>query len=460
MTKNDIRNEAEKEIIKFEVKHSNGIYAINLTAILQNKNDEVANYNLEISNEEIKSYEDIKASDVAKTADIKGFRKGKVPVSYIKSKYEASIKKEALEEIIDKSIRKLFEHKKLKAAVDPKIEIQPATEDKFLFSIEVELYPEIIIPEFSTIKVETPIFEITQEDVNKALEEIGKANRDFSEVDHESKAKLDDKVIIDYVGKIDGKEFEGGAAKDHSLVLGSKNFIDNFEEQLVGSKKNDQVIVKVTFPEEYHAKDLAGKKAEFTVTVKEVLASTAQTNDSLAVKLGFENFVQFEEKLKEQLAKDHKKIADTKTRKDLFDQLCDKCEFIAPKTMAKSEFDIIWAEAQKNNEFDSEKSEEENKVEYQKLAERRVKLGMLVAELGKINQVKIENSELEKAVLERARMYPGYERQVFEFYQKNPNAIQELKGPILEDKVVSKILESVSKTEKKYSLTEIRELLI
>jgi trigger factor len=146
-------------------------------------------------------------------------------------------------------------------------------------------------------------------------------------------------------------------------------------------------------------------------------------------------------------------------RKDLFDQLCDICMFPAPKTMVKSEFDIIWAEAQKNNEFDSKKSDEENKQEYQKLAERRVKLGMLVAEFGRINQIKIENSELEKAVLERARMYPGYERQVFEFYQKNPKAIGELKGPILEDKVVSKILEDVTKVQKKYSLTEIRELL-
>ena len=263
-------------------------------------------------------------------------------------------------------------------------------------------------------------------------------------------AKNGDAVIIDFVGKKDGVPFPGGTGTGTQLVLGSNQFIPGFEEKLVGVKAGDKRDLDLTFPKEYHSKDLAGKATVFEVTVQEVREATAgKQDDSFAKQIGFETIDKLKDALKRQFEDDYSGLTRTRMKKDLFDALDETLTFEIPESMVEGEFSAIWEQFQKSPEFaEKKKSEAELKKEYQRMAERRVRLGILLASIGEKQKIEVDQGELRQAVIEQARQYPGQERQVIDFYQKNPQMAESLRGPILEEKVVDYLLNNVTKKTK------------
>jgi trigger factor len=287
---------------------------------------------------------------------------------------------------------------------------------------------------------------------------LKQSQKAFEPIKKSRAAKKGDAVSIDFVGKIDGEPFEGGAANDFQLELGSGQFIPGFEEQLEGVKKKDEVVVKVSFPDEYGAKELAGKEAEFDVTVKDVLeAKEPEVNDEFAKKLGMESVDKLNEAIKEQIAQDFDMISRTKLKKDIFDAMDVEYKFEVPESMVEMEFKSIQESAENTEEAKNadEKEKKEQEKEFKELAERRVRLGVILADIGKKNAITVSEDELRKSVFEQARNYPGQEQKVIEFYQQNKEALDRLKGPILEDKVVDFVLDKVKLTEKKVTTEEL-----
>jgi len=356
-------------------------------------------------------------------------------------------------------------HKKnLSSATRPSVEILSFDEKSLKYNIGFEIFPEITMPDFSKINLEQPTFKISEDEIKQNLDLIANSNKSFEPTPKTHKAKIGDTVVIDFEGKIEGKLFEGGAAKDFRLELGKKAFIDTFEDQLVGTKSGDSKDVKVTFPQDYHAKDFAGKPAIFSVTVKEVLkAAAAKIDDDFAKKLGLEDLKDLKEKVKANIELEYNKLTQTKIRKELFDKLDEICKFDLPPTSLKEEFDQLWKKVQEMKKTDPsllKKKESELHKEYELLASRRVKLGLLLAEIGKQNKFEIKNEDIQNAVLEQARSYPGQEQMILEYYKKNPGAVNGLKGPILEEKAVKYILSQVKFKEKLYSTEKLKESAI
>jgi trigger factor len=395
---------------------------------------------------------------IGKDVKVQGFRPGKVPTALIKKRYNDTIMHNALEGLVQQNSQKLIQDKKLRPALKPNIEVINFKENEDLeFKISLEVFPDITMPDFKSIKVEKIVCDLNEQDVTEALEKIAKSNKQFEKSD-KAKAENGDAVNIDYEGKIDGIAFAGGTSKNHQLELGSKQFIDTFEDQLIGTKVGDKVLVKVNFPENYSSKDLSGKAAEFDVTVNEILtASDKPADNEFAKKFGLADLAELKSKIKEQLVKDAETASKAKTRKELFDKLEQICNFEIPQGMVDLEFDNLWqkaAELKKMNPDYSKKSEEELKEVYTKMAKRRVLLGILLAEVARNNEVIVNQDELRQAIYNQARNYPGQEHAVLDYYRNNQQAIEYLKGPILEDKAVDLILNDVQISERPIPLKD------
>jgi trigger factor len=328
--------------------------------------------------------------------------------------------------------------------------------------MDIDVMPEFTPADIANLEISRPVADVSDEQINEALGRIAEQNTQFEPRAKTAKAKDGDAVVIDFVGKVDGVAFEGGTAEQQSVVLGANRFIPGFEEQLVGVKTGEEKDLNVTFPEDYPSADLAGKAAVFEVKVQEVRApKTPELDDDFAKGLGLEDFEQLKGLVKDQLKAEHDTASRSKAKRDLLDKLDDAHSFDLPPNMVEQEFAQIWQQLQTEmdagrvSDEDKAKSEDELKEEYRKISERRVRLGLVLAEIGRIADVRITEQEVNQALIAEARQYPGQERQVVEFFQKNPNAMAQLRAPIYEDKVVDHILATAKLTDETVSREEL-----
>ncbi|CUH59617.1 trigger factor [Thalassobacter stenotrophicus] len=393
--------------------------------------------------------------------EMKGFRKGKVPMALLKKQFGQRLLGEAMQETIDGAMSKHFEESGDRPAMQPEVKMTNEDwkeGDDVEVSLSYEALPTIPEVDFSPVSIEKLVVKPADADIQDALDNLAKSAQNFDAKD--GKSEDGDQVVIDFLGKVDGEAFEGGAAEDYPLVLGSNSFIPGFEEQLVGAAAGDAVEVNVKFPDEYGAEHLAGKDAVFECTVKEVKApATAELNDELAQQFGAESLDALKEQIVDRLGQEYAGAARAVLKRGLLDQLDDLVSFELPPMLVSAEAGQIahqlWHE--ENPEVQGHDHPEiEPTEEHTKLAERRVRLGLLLAELGQKNEIEVSDSEMTQAIMNQARQYPGQEREFFEFIQKNAQAQQQLRAPLFEDKVVDYILELATVTEKEVTKDELQ----
>jgi len=396
---------------------------------------------------------------------INGFRPGKVPVGHLRKVYGRSVMADVLQNAVNEANRKIVEDNNLKLAHEPQIqfpesqeEVEKAMEAKgdLAFTVALEVLPVFELADLSDVTVKKRVADVTDAEITESLERMAKQNRSFEP--KEGAAVDGDRVVVDFVGRIDGTEFEGGKGEDIRVELGSNTFIPGFEDQLLGLKAGDTKLVKVTFPVNYMAAHLAGKDAEFDVTVKEIEApGELKIDDEMAKGFGMDSLDKLKDAIRDAIKRDFDAQSRRKVKKDLLDSLDAKYSFELPPTLVEQEFAAVWSQVvgdmkSNNRTFEDESTtEDEAKAEYRKIAERRVRLGLVLAQIGEKTDIKISDDEVTQALIERVRQYPGQERQVWEFYQKNPQALAEIRAPLFEEKVVDQILSQVKVDEETVS---------
>ena len=405
-----------------------------------------------------------KLKEAQPEVEMKGFRKGKVPLPLLKKQFGQRVMGEAMQEAVDGAMSQHFEDSGERPSAEPSVKM--VNEDwKEGDDVEIEMSYEALpeIPEVDLSKVKLDKLNVKAEDadVDEALGNLAENAQDFKDRRKGSKAKDGDQVVMDFVGKVDGEAFEGGSAEDYPLVLGSNSFIPGFEEQLVGVKAGEEKDVTVTFPEEYQAEHLAGKEAVFGCTIKEVKEPVAaEINDELAQKFGAEDLEALKAQVRERLEAEYAGAARAVMKRSLLDELDKVVSFELPPTMVEMEAKQIahqlWHE--ENPDVQGHDHEEiEATKEHTELAERRVRLGLLLAEFGRKAEVEVTDAEMTQAVMEQARQYPGQERQFFEFVQNNPGMQQQLRAPIFEDKVIDHLFEQTKLTDKEISKDDLQK---
>jgi trigger factor len=392
-------------------------------------------------------------------ARINGFRPGKVPVAHLRRLYGRSVMADVLQNAVNEANQKIVTDNGLKLAFEPQIkfpenkdEIEAAMEAKgdLAFTVALEVLPKIELADLSDVALTKPVAEVPDSDVDAALERMAAQNRTFASKGEKAKAEKGDRLIISFVGTLEGKPFEGGTGEGISLDLGAGQFIPGFEEQLENAKVGETRTVNVTFPENYTATHLAGKPAEFEVTVTEVQApEPVKIDEELAKSFGMESLDALKAAIRDQIGRDFGAQSRRKLKKSLLDALDAKYSFELPPTLVEQEFASVWSqveadmkEAKKSFE-DEDTTEDAARADYRKIAERRVRLGLVLAEIGEQAKVQISDDEVTQALVERARQFPGQEKQVWEFYRKNPQALAEIRAPIFEEKVVDHLLGQV-----------------
>ena len=398
--------------------------------------------------------------ELARTVRMPGFRPGKVPVSLLRKKYGPSVMGEVLERAVNNSSARIMSEKELRPADKPQIEVTNFEEGADLeFTMAVELLPEVEKLDFSKIKLERLVVEADDGEVDKTLERMAGAYKTSEPVAAKRKAKPGDIVIIDFVGRVDGEEFTGGKADGYSLELGSGSFIPGFEDQLVGAGAGDKMDVKVSFPDDYGAAELAGKEAVFKVDVKELHeARPAAIDDALAEKMGANNLDELKRNIRQEHEREFKELSRLRLKRALLDHLADAYDFGIPEGLLESEFDAIWSRYQERREAGEEeaekgKSDDELKSEFHAIAERRVRLGIVLAHVGRENNIQVSQEETNRAI--QASADPGQEQAVMDYFRDNTQALEAIRAPIFEDKVVDFIIEMASVTDKLVFLDEM-----
>ena len=390
-----------------------------------------------------------KLEDMKGQVNLKGFRPGKVPVSHLRKTFGKSMMGEILQETVAEVSQKAVEERSLRPAMSPSIKFEGEVEkvldgkEDLVFTMGVDLMPEFALADATQITLVRPVAEVTDDMIMESLKRLAGQQRTYQPKDAGATAQDGDQLLIDFVGKIDGVAFEGGTAENAELVLGSGAFIPGFEDQLKGAKAGDSRQVAVTFPAEYPAEKLAGKAAVFDVQVKEVRSgSDAEVDDTLATKLGLDSLDRLKDAARAQLVNEYANASRAHLKRALLDALDERHNFDLPSGMVEAEFAQIWRQVEQDlksgniAEEDKDKSEDELKAEFRKIAERRVRLGLVLSEFGRGNNVQVTQEELNRAVVAQARQYPGQEHRIFAFYRKNPDALAQLRAPIFEDKVV------------------------
>ena len=400
---------------------------------------------------------------IQKEAKIQGFRPGKAPLELIRQKYEAAVKGEVLDDLVNEEVAKELKSKDLRPAMRPNVKMDKFEEGKDIaLTVEFEALPKIKVASFDKIKIERMTALAGDQEVKESLDRLAATKKTTEPITEKRATKRGDVVVIDFVGTIDGQEFKGGSGKGYYLDLGSNTFIPGFEDQLVGKNVGDVIDVKVTFPEDYHAKELAGKKALFKTTINELRAwKGPDVDDEFAKKFGLENLDKLKEALKAELDKEYARVARLHAKRALLDALAESYDFNVPQGMVDAEFKGIWSQyeqAKKNNRLDEEdkgKSEDVLKKEYQAIAERRVRLGLLLAQIAEDNKVQVQKEDMENAIMTEARRYPGQEAKVFEYYAKNPQAMEALRAPVFEEKIVDFLLGKVIVKDKPVTVADL-----
>ena len=405
---------------------------------------------------------DAKIQQVAKTAKMPGFRAGKAPFAMLKKKYHDSVIGEVIEDAVREGTAEVISQNKLRPATQPDVKITSFSDGKDLeFDVSLENLPEIKLGDFSKINLDKYMAEVPEEEVEKALKYISEANRE-TVVAEGKKAAKGDVVMIDFVGSIDGEEFKGGKGSNYPLELGSGSFIPGFEDQLIGAEAGSHVDVKVKFPENYHAKDLAGKDAVFAVDVKEVREKkTVELNDEFAKSVGAESLEKLKEDIRNRIKSDYENASRMKIKRQLLDALDNEYDFESPASLVDAEYKAIvdqYEQAKKYNQLDaSEKNKPEAELleEYKNIALRRVKLGLLLSEVGQDAKISIKPEDINEAIMKEAKKYPGQEKMVLDYYLKNKAAVDGLKAPIFEEKIVDYIIGKANVADKIVSVEEL-----
>ncbi|HEX3755811.1 MAG TPA: trigger factor [Rhizomicrobium sp.] len=394
--------------------------------------------------------------------NLKGFRPGKAPISFLKKQFGKSLMGEIVEQAVNEGSQKAIADNALKPALQPKVEplgdVNQVVDGKadLTFTVTVDLMPDFVTADPAGLQIERLAADITDADMDEALERLAASTRSYAPRGEDEPALKDDMLVIDFVGSVDGVEFEGGKGNDFNLTLGSGQFIPGFEDQLAGAKAGETRDVKVQFPAEYHAAELAGKDAVFVVTIKAVKAPEAVAiDDELAKKLGLPDLATLKDRVRDQLKTDYAAAGRMHLKRRILDALDVAHSFPLPPAMVEAEFANIWAQVEQELKregktfADEGKTEEELKAEYQAIAERRVRLGLVLGKIGEQNGISIANDEVQRAIMTRARQFPGQEQKVFQFYASNPQAQAEIRAPLFEDKVVDFIAELAQVNERK-----------
>jgi trigger factor len=402
---------------------------------------------------------------------LRGFRPGKVPMAHLRKIYGKAVMAETIEALIRELNAKVVTDHGLKLAMEPKVTIpnEETEVEKVIggqsdlaYTLAVEVLPKIELADFKGIKLERPVAEVTDVQVSEALDRIAEQNRPFTARGEGGKVEKGDRVVIDFTGTLEGVPFEGGTGGDVGVNVGSGTFIPGFEDQLIGMAAGETRQVKVTFPSNYTNAQLAGKDAEFKVTAKTVEAPTAVTvDDAFAKQLGLESLDKLKEAVKARVQQEHAGLSRQRVKRQLLDKLDEMHKFALPPTLAEEEFKNVWnavdsdLKAQGRSFEDEGTTEEKAREEYRGIAERRVRLGLVLAEIGERNKIAVTDEEITRAIVERARQVPGREQEVWEFYQKNPGALASIRAPIFEEKVVDFLLELATVSEKQVSREEL-----
>ncbi|WP_375462269.1 trigger factor [uncultured Enterovirga sp.] len=400
---------------------------------------------------------------------INGFRPGKVPLAHIRKLYGRSVMAEVVQNAVNEANRKIIEDNSFKLALEPKIdmvgdqaEVEKALEAKgdLDFTVALEVLPQFELADLSGVSITKQVASVSDEDLDEAVNRMARQNRSFAPKD--GSAAEGDRVTVDFVGRIDGEEFKGGTAEGIDVEIGAGSFIPGFEEQLVGVSAGDEKKVSVAFPENYGVAELAGKPAEFDVVVKAVQTpGDTVIDDELAKGFGMESLEKLREAVRGAIGRDFETQSRRKLKKELLDALDAKYAFDLPNGLVEQEFTAVWSQVEadlKNNGrtfSDDGTTEEAARAEYRRIAERRVRLGLVLAQIGEKADIKVSDEEVDRALVERVRQYPGQERQVWEFYQKNPTAKAELRAPIFEEKTVDHILGQVKVVEEQTSREDL-----
>ena len=402
---------------------------------------------------------------------LKGFRPGKVPPAHVRRLYGRSLMGEVVEQTLSETTQKALEDAKLRPAGQPDLKLESNMDEvlagkaDLAYELAVEVIPEFEPIDVATLELTRPVYEPTEADIDEGVGELADQNRTYEPRTGKTvKAKDGDMVVTDFIGRVDGEAFEGGSATDAQIILGSGQFIPGFEEQLVGAKPGSTVTVKVTFPADYGHEGLKGKDAEFEVTVKEVKApKKAEADDDFAKSLGLDDLAALKAAVGSQLKARYEAASRFKLKRALLDQLDEAHSFPLPQRMVDAEFEGIWAqvlaenERQGPSEEDKGKSEDQLKAEYRKIAERRVRLGLVLAEIGRGQNVLVSDQEVLAAAREEALRYRGQEQQVFDALRNNPNAMAQLRAPLYEDKVVDAIFGKAKVTDQQVSKDKLME---
>ena len=424
-------------------------------------------YNILLTANQLEESVQGKLIEAQPTFEMKGFRKGKVPMSLLKKQFGQQIMGEVMQESIDNAMKEHFDNTGDRPAQQPSMEMKEGDSwkqgDDVEVSISYERLPDIPEVDFKKIKLKRMVVEVDDKAIKEGLENLAKNAQNFEDRKKGSKSKDGDQVNINFLGKIDGEAFEGGAGEDYPLVLGSNSFIPGFEEQLVGKKAEDKVEVKVSFPEDYNSKNLAGKNAIFDCVINAVKQPKPSViDDEMAKQFGSEDLKSLKEQLKERLGAEYVAAARQLTKRELMDSLDKMVKFELPESLVEAESSQIAHQLWHDENPDVEghdHPEIETNDEAKKLGERRVRLGLLLAELGRKNEITISDQEMQQSVFEEARKYPGQEKEFFEFVQKNEEIQQQLRAPLFEDKVVNFVFELSTITEKKVSKDELQKAI-
>lgn len=412
---------------------------------------------------------DAKIAEITPKMNIKGFRPGKVPQGHVRKMYGKELMGEIVQETLNETTQKALDQASIRPASQPELtpigDIESVIKGQadLAYQIAVEMMPVFTPVEPSSLELKRPVYEPSDADIDEALKTVVSQTKQFEAKKGKSvKAADGDKLIIDFVGKIGDEAFEGGSAEGSELIIGSGQFIPGFEEQLVGVKKGETKTLNVTFPADYGAKNLAGKEATFETTVQDILApKEGEADDELAKQLGLESLEALKGILKTQLEQQYKGASRFKMKRALLDVLDEKHSFDLPKRMLEAEFQGIWQQVQQDkaagqlSDEDAGKSEDELKQEYMKIAERRVRLGLVLAEIGTRQNVQVTDQEVNQAIMAEARNYPGQERQVFDFYRQNPAAAAQIRAPIYEEKVCDLIFTLATVTDEPISKEDL-----
>jgi trigger factor len=413
---------------------------------------------------------DSKVNDYIETArkkmSLKGFRKGNVPANVVKEKYGASIMADESDKIISETLKKIVKENDLKLALSPKIDVKVFQEGKDIeLTASLELFPEVPEIDLKKLKVTKKDAEIAKSDLDESLEKLLKFYRTWNPKKAGEKAKKGDSVNIDYIGRIDKEEFEGGTAKGYQLELGSKSFIDDFEDQLTGKKAGDEVKVKVKFPKDYHSEKFAGKAAEFEVKINEVLiAELPEINEEFIKKnFGLDNKEKLMEALEKQVKGSYDGMSRDLFKQELFDFLNKKYDFDLPVGLVEDQLNAMWAEVEEElktnpDKFKNDKEKEKAKEKKREAAERMIRCGIILSDLAAKNKIEITNEDINKELGKVMARFQGQEKQVLEYYQKNQAAVQQLRGAVLEEKVIDFILSLEDLDRKKTSLKDFDKL--